>query len=101
MKIEPRISVAQLADMWGVSRQHVYNLVTTGELPTVRIGSLIRIRPEDLLEYENRKCRDHASNNRNSPSSVGERATTSSGGRMESHAGFHAARKSLTRRDAS
>jgi excisionase family DNA binding protein len=37
-KREEMIKVAKLANRWGVSRQHVYNLVDRGELPAFRFG---------------------------------------------------------------
>jgi excisionase family DNA binding protein len=47
-----RMSVAQVAERWGCSRQHIYNLINRGTLPTFRIGSLIRLREEDVTQYE-------------------------------------------------
>lgn len=47
-----RMSVAQLADLWGCSRQHVYNLVARNEVSVVRVGSLLRFRMEDVRAYE-------------------------------------------------
>ncbi len=51
MEIEPRLTVAQLAAIWDCSKQHIYNLIQKGDLPAVRIGSLIRLRPDDVSEY--------------------------------------------------
>src|SRR5205807_6922754 len=48
--------VAQLATLWGCSKQHVCTLIDRGHLPAVRIGSLIRLRPDDVREYETRRC---------------------------------------------
>lgn len=45
-----------VADFWGVSVQHVRNLVNKGELACVRIGKEIRIRASDVYEYEERAC---------------------------------------------
>ena len=95
MKIEPRMSVAQLAKTWGVSRQTIYNLIEAGALRVVRVGKLIRIRPDDLEEYERRQCQDREPNSPPSPSPGAVAGITSSGGRMAPHAGFHAARKTL------
>jgi excisionase family DNA binding protein len=49
-----RLSVAQLAEMWGCSKNHVYNVVNRGELPCIRVGTLLRFRREDVEAYENR-----------------------------------------------
>lgn len=37
-RAEALLSVAELAQSWGVSRQHVYNLIHRGELATVDLG---------------------------------------------------------------
>ena len=67
MDIEPRLSVAQLAELWGCSRQHVYSLIEQGHLRAVRIGSLIRLRPDDVREYETRQCLVQKPGDRNFP----------------------------------
>lgn len=54
MKIEPRLSIAQVAELWGCSHQHVRNLVHSKRLTCIRVGKLIRFRPEDLRDYEDR-----------------------------------------------
>jgi excisionase family DNA binding protein len=51
-----RMSVAQVAARWGWSRQHIYNMVNRGELPAFRIGTLTRLREEDVIEHEDRQC---------------------------------------------
>ncbi|WP_308721482.1 helix-turn-helix domain-containing protein [Komagataeibacter xylinus] len=54
---EKRLRIADVATAWGCSHQHVRNLIKRGELPAIRIGSLFRIRPDDVVAYENReKC---------------------------------------------
>jgi excisionase family DNA binding protein len=45
-------SVAQLANAWGVSQRHVYDLCATGKLGHLRIGTLIRVRQTDREAYE-------------------------------------------------
>ncbi len=45
---EELLSIADVADRLGVCRATVYRMVWRGELPHVRIGSAIRIRPSDL-----------------------------------------------------
>jgi excisionase family DNA binding protein len=47
-----RMSVAQVAERWGCSRQYIYNLINRGTLPAFRIGSLIRLREGDVTQYE-------------------------------------------------
>jgi excisionase family DNA binding protein len=48
-------SAAQLAREWGCSVRHVYDLCSRRELGHIRIGGLIRIRPEDKATYEARQ----------------------------------------------
>jgi excisionase family DNA binding protein len=51
-----RYSVKQVAQLWGVSPHTVYNLLERRELSCVRIGRTVRLRDEDLQEYEQRRC---------------------------------------------
>jgi excisionase family DNA binding protein len=34
-----------------VSQPHVYSLLRRGDIPRVRVGYAVRVRPEDLEEY--------------------------------------------------
>lgn len=45
------LTVTEAAAQLGVCRTVMYRLIQTGEVPSVRIGRLRRIRPEDLVEY--------------------------------------------------
>ena len=38
----------EIARMLNVSKAHVYNLIASGNLPSVQVGQLKRVRPEDL-----------------------------------------------------
>ncbi len=100
-RLIPRMSVAQLADAWGCSRQHIYTLLSRGELRAVRIGNLIRFRPEDVADYESRQCHAPKQSAQLIPSLAGEAAIMSSGGNLVPRAGFLAAQKSLRKRGAS
>ena len=55
-------TIGTLAELWGVSDKTVRKLVNSGELPHIRIGNLIRIRPDQVEEYERgkteRQCQD-------------------------------------------
>jgi excisionase family DNA binding protein len=42
-------SPAEAAAMLGCSRQHVYNLMASGQLPSLKLGRARRIRHEDLV----------------------------------------------------
>lgn len=82
----PRLSVAQLATLWGCSRQHVYNLLDAGKLNCIRIGDLIRFRREDIEEYE-RTCQPAQP----TPLPSVAPATTSRGGKAADRNGYRAA----------
>jgi len=86
--IEPRLSVSQLARAWGVSRQHVYILVNAGKLRAIRIGTLLRFRPEDVIEYEERECRDRKPISRPTLSGAETGASMSSGGKTGARIGY-------------
>jgi excisionase family DNA binding protein len=45
------LTVTEAAGILGISRAYAYRLVAAGELPTVRIGSLRRVRLSDLVAY--------------------------------------------------
>jgi excisionase family DNA binding protein len=50
-----RMSVSQVAARWGCSRQHIYNMIRRGELPAFRVGSLYRLKAEDVIAHEERQ----------------------------------------------
>lgn len=52
MTNSPVFSVRQLAEYWQVSERHVYALTAQRKLGHLRIGSVIRIRREDVEAYE-------------------------------------------------
>jgi putative molybdopterin biosynthesis protein len=41
----------EMADVLKISRAKAYTMLRRGELPTVRIGSLVRVRRSDLERY--------------------------------------------------
>lgn len=43
---------ATLAKRWACSERHVRNLIARGQLPCFRIGTLLRIRAEDVEAFE-------------------------------------------------
>lgn len=43
------LSVAEAATLLGIGRNHLYDLINTGQIPHVRFGRLIKI-PRDALE---------------------------------------------------
>ena len=52
------MTVKEVAEHLGVSRGLVYKLVSDGELDSYRVGSTIRITPEQLREYLQRPPKD-------------------------------------------
>ena len=45
------LNIREVAEILHVSRSLVYLLLKCGDIPTVRIGRMIRVRPEDLERY--------------------------------------------------
>jgi excisionase family DNA binding protein len=99
--VDKRLSVSLLAEQWGCSKQHVYNLIERGELSYLRIGNLIRFRPEDIAEYEDRQCHAPMPSNLNTASLASTVASMSSGGKMGAHTAFLAGQRSQRKRVAS
>ncbi len=49
------LTVGQTARRLNVSRSSVYALIERGELPAIRLGRVIRFRPEDVDEVYQRQ----------------------------------------------
>lgn len=47
----PLLVPSEVAQILRISRSQAYRLMQTGEIPTVRIQSSVRVRMEDLLAY--------------------------------------------------
>jgi excisionase family DNA binding protein len=41
----------EVASMLRISRSFAYQLLQTGVIPVVRIGKVLRVRPQDLVTY--------------------------------------------------
>ena len=41
----------EVADILQISRSMAYTIMKRGDIPTVRIGTSVRVRPEDLDKY--------------------------------------------------
>jgi excisionase family DNA binding protein len=50
----------EVAEILQVSKAFAYALMKRGEIPTVRIGVLVRVRYEDLERYINEKAKSPA-----------------------------------------
>ena len=47
------VTIAELAEYWGVSRQQIYKRIDSGALEAIQLGSrLVRVRAAAALEYE-------------------------------------------------
>ena len=68
-----------LADRWALHPSTVYRLIEKGDLPCLRIGGAVRVRLEDVEEYE--RCA--LSNPESSPSTENPRPSTTSSGQRE------------------
>ena len=45
------LKVPDVADILNCSKAYIYKLVKQGEIPSVQIGTAVRIRPQDLERY--------------------------------------------------
>ena len=99
--IERRLSVAQVAELWGCTRSHVYALIASGKLGHVRIGSLIRLRPSDIEAFEAAQCRAPDPNDQPIHSPAVGTAGISSGGRTDERIAFQRAQRITAKRSAS
>ena len=47
------VTIAELAEYWGVSRQQIYKRIESGALDAIQLGSrLVRVRTAAALQYE-------------------------------------------------
>ncbi len=47
------VTIAELAEYWGVSRQQIYKRIESGALEAIQLGSrLVRVRTAAALAYE-------------------------------------------------
>lgn len=48
---EQLLTMADVAEALGVEQDYAYDLGRRGEIPTVRFGKYVRVRPSDLREF--------------------------------------------------
>ena len=53
---ERLLKPAEIAEILQVSRALAYSLLQRGEIPAIRIGSVVRVRRIDLEQYINEKA---------------------------------------------
>ncbi len=58
------LKVAEVAEMFGVTQQHIYKMAASGQLPSFRIAGAVRFDPEDLAQWLKRKAPQTVSSNR-------------------------------------
>jgi len=51
---QPLLTVREAANNLQVSKSFVYNLLSSGQLASVKMGTALRVRPEDLHSYIHR-----------------------------------------------
>ncbi len=49
--IEKLLKGSEVAKLLNISRSFAYLLMQSGDLPIVRLGHSVRVRPKDLIEY--------------------------------------------------
>ena len=59
MTADRLLGVARVAEILNLSRSFTYDLIQKGEIPSLRIGRLIRIRESDLEMYVLRRKSEH------------------------------------------
>ena len=62
---ERLLKPAEVAEILQVSKALAYNLLKRGEIPTVRFGSTVRVKREDLDRYIYEKTRLGAKGGKN------------------------------------
>lgn len=45
------LKAPEVAVILNCSKAYIYQLIKRGEIPSVQIGSAVRIRPEDLISF--------------------------------------------------
>jgi excisionase family DNA binding protein len=50
------LKVAEVAEMFGVTQQHIYKMAANGQLPSFRVAGAVRFDPQDLAQWLARKA---------------------------------------------
>ena len=45
------LRMKDVAQMLGISKSYAYELTRRGQLPAVRLGRSVRVRPDDLMRF--------------------------------------------------
>jgi len=54
------IGIPELANQWGVTEQHLYNLIDRKVLPAYRVGRRLIVRQGDAKRFLNENATAHA-----------------------------------------
>jgi excisionase family DNA binding protein len=52
---EQALKAGELAKLLGVTRQHIYKMAATGDIPSFRVGRAVRFDPKQVVEWLQRK----------------------------------------------
>jgi excisionase family DNA binding protein len=47
----PLLNAHEVAQILHISRSYVYQILRRGDLPSIRLGNALRVRPEELQAY--------------------------------------------------
>lgn len=50
-RIDALLKAEEVAEILNISRSFAFQLMRRGEIPTVRLGKSVRVRPADLQQY--------------------------------------------------
>lgn len=53
------LTVPDVANVLSIAERRVWTLIKSGEIPRIRIGRSVRVRPKDLVEWINRRVPDN------------------------------------------
>ena len=51
----PKVNVAQAAEMLGVERRTIYNMICAGDFPAFRLNKALRIPEQSIVDYISRQ----------------------------------------------
>ena len=101
MSDAPARTVKQLAVHWQVSERYVYALIAEQRLGHIRVGTLIRVRQQDVDAFEALAWHAPAKSSPTIASSSGAVVSMSAGGRMAPGSAYQRGRKIGSRLPAS
>ncbi len=50
------LKVAEVAEMFAVTQQHIYKMAANGQLPSFLVGGAIRFDPDDVSQWLRKKA---------------------------------------------